>query len=162
EAALVAVRSRDRDLVERGQHLLAVRDPACALDRRREHVHEVVRVHRVVGRLHDLRAVGRLHAHQLHAEAVLQVALEREEPAGTVSLPATDSGFCEKASSSAFAPSWPYDESSVISATFSFFGMTYSASRYEIPWSVGATRKTFRRFAASTRPSPPWYVTASG
>ena len=76
--------------------------------------------------------------------------------AGTVSLAATESGFCENASSSAFAPSWPYEESSVISAIFSFFGIRYSAKRNEMPWSVGAMRKTFGRLAGSMRPSPPW------
>ena len=76
--------------------------------------------------------------------------------AGTVSLAATDSGFCENASSSAFAPSCPYEESSVISATFSFFGIRYSAKRNDMPWSVGAMRNTFGRLAGSMRPSPPW------
>src|SRR5262249_37082155 len=84
------------------------------------------------------------------------------ESAGTVIFAATESLFSENASSSALAPSCPYDESSVISAIFSFFGIRYSAQRNAIPWSVGAIRKTFGRLVASMRPSPPWYVTASG
>ena len=63
------------------------------------------------------------------------------------------------------APSRPPDrtsESSVISATFSFFGIRYSARRNDMPWSVGAIRKTFGRLTGSISPSPPWYVTASG
>ena len=50
----------------------------------------------------------------------------------------------------------------MISATFSFFGIRYSARRNDMPWSVGAMRKTFGRLSGSISPSPPWYVTASG
>ena len=42
-----------------------------------------------------------------------------------------------------------------MSATFSFFGIRYSAKRNDMPWSVGAMRKTFGRLAGSIRPSPP-------
>ena len=40
----------------------------------------------------------------------------------------------------------------MISATFSFFGIRYSAKRKDMPWSVGAMRKTFGRLAAIDEP----------
>ena len=50
-----------------------------------------------------------------------------DEPAGSVSRVATDSGFSEKAFSMSAEPSWPYALSSWRSPILSFFGIRYSA-----------------------------------
>ncbi len=78
EAARVAVRALDDHLVQGLRDLRAVGRGRFS-QRGREHVDEVIRVHRRLGRLHDLEPGFRLHADEHGAERTLQPVLDELE-----------------------------------------------------------------------------------